>query len=100
MPFFILKDGEPVEADIDTWVRFMLNVDNVLCCDEVRSEKIQTIFFGHWVGRDHEKPLVFETIRHSQGDIVIEGRYSTPKEAIEGHLRITRQIKDSEGFQE
>lgn len=66
MPFYILQDGMPVETDVDIWVRFMLHFDTALCEDEVHGEKIQTLFFGHWMGRDDEKPLVFETIRHSR----------------------------------
>lgn len=94
MKKYILKGKKVVSCDnILDWVRVFEKQDRIVAQDNVVDIKISTVFLGI----DHSfgvgPPLIFETMVFG-GDLDQEmDRYSTWKEAVNGHKKMVRKVR-------
>ena len=102
-PYYILRDKEPAACPILEWSKFFEKSDNRRVAEEqVGDFWISTVFLGI----DHSwgfgtKPILFESMvfdetKKVKGLIEVDGytrRYSTWKEAENGHRKIVRAIR-------
>jgi hypothetical protein len=84
------RKGEPIE--LMKWARLFENIDyKVVQQDQLPGVLVSTV----WLGLDHSfggtTPLIFETMTFPTAESGLEqeqDRYSTEREAREGHARI------------
>jgi predicted ATP-dependent serine protease len=90
---YILDGREPVPApDLMEWGRWMETADRTVKWTEQGDVHVSTVFLGldHQFGEG--PPLLFETMAFIAGDGVDQRRYSTWREAEQGHDEIVRRI--------
>ena len=86
------KEGK--ELTLFEWIEKNEDVDyKRIALDKLDKYKVSTV----WLGLDHnfsnEKKLIFETMVFKDNDEVDCERYSTEKEAIEGHKAMVKKWK-------
>ena len=91
---YILNDKhEIIEVDFMTWGRFFNYAENRrVALDEVNGKKISTVFLGIDHNFEEGEPLLFETMVFGKDEEDCE-RYSTWKEAEEGHKKMVEKYK-------
>ena len=62
--YYILKDGEPVEASGRDWSNWFETADEErrVAVDEIGDVRVSTVFLGLDHGGDVDRPLIYETM--------------------------------------
>ena len=82
--YFVLdENGEPVECDLMTYAQ--LKGDSQIALDQFGEVAVSTVFLGLNHARREGPPVLFETMIFGGPRDRYQRRYSTRKEAIEGH---------------
>jgi len=96
--FYILDENKnPIETDLLTWGAFLEKEaykNRIVGKTKIGDKKVSTVFLGLDHRWDMDKPpLIFETMvfEDNRNEIHME-RYSTWKEAEEGHERACRWV--------
>jgi hypothetical protein len=90
----LTESGEVMTCDLFTWANFFGGAQRIILQEELGEDHwISTVFMGvdlsYWL---FGPPLWFETMifRPSTGAAIYQDRYTTLKEALEGHERAKR----------
>lgn len=92
--FYILKDFKPMAVDLFTWAKWIEKINNKrIAHTDVGPVSISTVFLGidHRFGEG--PPLLFESMIFGGPANHEMARYSTFKEAEEGHERMVEAVR-------
>ena len=94
------EDKNVVKSSLEEWQNFIVgnlptNYKHV-GDDEVNGKRISTVFLGlcHNYNPYSNIPIVFETMIFDEGKDIYQERYSTWKEAEEGHKKAVEWVKN------
>lgn len=92
--YYVLVDGEPVGCDdVLAWGKFFANRDiSKIGYTEIGGIAISTVFLGVDHSYGGGEPLLFETMVFGGEYSEYQERYSTKKQAIEGHEKTVRMV--------
>ena len=93
--YILDKEKNIIPADLMEWATFFETNDRIVKQEEIDGKFISTVFLGlnhDFSGRG--KPLIFETMIFKDGKEVYLNRYSTWKEAEEGHAEAVEWVKN------
>ena len=101
---YILKDGQPVKAELLVWAKWFEKSERTVAKDEIGKVLVSTVFLGldHRFGSG--PPVLWETMIFGGEHNDFQERYTSVEDALEGHkhavelvkLSSTIQIKESE----
>jgi len=94
---YILEDRQPVRVDLMTWARWMEEhrIDRIVAKWDYKLGEVSTVFLG----LDHQwdpdgPPLLFETMVFGGIEDGYCDRYTTWREAEQGHMEVCQRIRD------
>lgn len=97
--YYGLEGKTPIELEnIEDWVREFRKFDRIVAKTSVGKSEVSTVFLGI----DHRftgegPPLLFETLVFGGPLADRMERYSTWAEAVAGHDRMVRRVRESRG---
>ena len=93
--YYILNGHETAPVNFDNWVRWFKNTQNRHVADEkVGDVRISTVFLGLDHSWDGPPPLLFETMVFGGPLDMDMERYTTWKQAEDGHKRMVERVKN------
>ena len=91
---WILEGHEPKTVDLMTWAKWFETSERHIAQDNIGDVRVSTVFLGidhNW--RPDGPPILFETVIFGGPNSQFQERYSTWKEAEEGHKRALELVK-------
>lgn len=93
--YILDADGNPVQVhDLLTWAKAFEKENRIVAQDAVGDVMVSTVFLGldhrHF---DEGPPILWETMVFGGDNDQFQERYSSRKEALEGHARILDAVK-------
>jgi hypothetical protein len=94
MDFYILRNSEPVKSSLADWVQWRTENRDRMHISEtnVGHISILTLFWGFEEKNTGTAPLLFETLTFDGDAVRGVQKYSSFKEALEGHKQICESI--------
>lgn len=91
-----ILEGDTIKPadDLIEWAKWFGSADRRIALDYVREAKVSTVFLGidyNFLGEGD--PILFETMTFGAQHEHME-RYRTKAEALEGHARILKLVKE------
>ena len=103
--YYILVKHTPVACNIEIWSNWFKNNTRTIRHNVIRRPKtlviteeivISTVFLGlNHAYRAEDDPILFETMIFGGKDDQYCERYTTWNDAIQGHRRIVKMVKDN-----
>jgi len=89
--YYVIRNGQPVHADLLQWVDWLQAHGAVVVQHEITSDLlVSTIFLGFDIF-DREPPLLWETVRLQGGHVECVSRFSDLEVALDFHHALVRE---------
>ena len=93
---YILKGKKIIPVDLLIWAKYFETENRHIGNDSIGRTRVSTVFLGiDYNFSPKGKPLLFETMIFGGKHDQYQERYSTYKEAKEGHKRALKLVKES-----
>lgn len=96
--YYILKDKGVQKANLEEWANYFESSDRVIKKTKLFDDSVEvsTVFLGldHAIPENENHPLVFETMVFGGTFDGLTERYSTYKQAEEGHEKVADGVSN------
>ena len=87
---WILRDGEPVEAELLEWAAWFETDERIIAKDMIGEVRVSTVFLGLDHSFGSGPPVLWETMIFGGEHDQYQERYTSGVDAENGHLRAVR----------
>ena len=95
------ENNEVVSCGMYEHIDFMASSHRLqVGLNKIKGLKVSTVFLGVDCGSSTKEPLVFETAIFYPNETKIKKRYTTWKEALEGHRYYCKQLLEGKEYEE
>ena len=94
MLYILDNMGDPIPADIATWMRWMVETDRRVAADDLDGGvSLSTVFLGTCFGRATDAPQLWETMIFHGDHATALCRYTTEAAARRGHALALAEMR-------